>query len=292
MSDFYANACVLREKKSLLPVVPHHSNIIYSHIRKRGRCLSRLRIPVDSLPPPPSANRKGFPHPTHSEEHSTGLRRSPIIKQDHLPANRDPPSCSQQAWLTPLPVSFWSAVLTDHKEPAVCWAVKHCSLTSHKHFWLPDREAHRCSTKTLRTDLLLHDCSLTSDWLVSTLLKQAKKRGGDDYKKEETAFFFLFFAGALRERLWHHSWEAETKAADKRSTADKISLSTQHFPNRKLPLLQNGNTSAFRAVTKAAAEGKSSAAVRCEFSVNYVSEDLRSRVGVAPRVPQAVCWWC
>lgn len=104
-----------------LPVVPHRSTIICSLIRRWGRCSSRFGIPVNPPPPTPlllqqTGKKSGFftdgareewvvaggwvvggcsraddvPHPARSEEHSTGLLRSPVIKRDHLPANRDP----------------------------------------------------------------------------------------------------------------------------------------------------------------------------------------------------------
>ena len=98
-SVFCVNTCIwsvhaclkpkerVKKKSSRFPTSFHHYLLPYQAIARKGSGFQQIPcLP----PPPPLANRKDVPYPTHSGEHSTGLRCSAIIKQDHLPAYGDP----------------------------------------------------------------------------------------------------------------------------------------------------------------------------------------------------------
>lgn len=132
--------------------------------RQPGRTLCRLGIPLSTEPTPwTNSGEKAqrflwghgsftegaleetvgwtqtvVPHPTHSDEHSTGPCFRPSLGGTTCWQIRTPIMFSASL-ATPSSMSLWSAVHTDHKESGVCWAVKYCSLTSHKDFWLSER---------------------------------------------------------------------------------------------------------------------------------------------------------
>lgn len=109
---------------------------------------------------------------------------------------------------------------------------------------------NRCTKGTKSRSLmqLLHDCALTSDWLISALLKkrQIKKkgrRGRDDRRKKQP------FVSGLRQGL-----EGKTLASSHQGLKQKQLINTARqirspcalntSPSRGLPLFQSPNTSA------------------------------------------------
>lgn len=94
---------------------------------------------------------------------------------------------------------------------------------------------------------LLHDYALTSDWLISPLLKGGKKgRGGTDQDRRKKQPFVAVLRGGLEGKTLASSHqELKQKRLINRARQIRSPCTLNTSPSRGLPLVQTPNTSAF-----------------------------------------------
>lgn len=94
---------------------------------------------------------------------------------------------------------------------------------------------------------LLHDYALTSDWLISPLLKRGKKgRGGTDQDRRKKQPFVAVLHGGLEGKTLassHQELKQKQLINRARQIISPCTLNTS--PSRALPLVQTPNTTAF-----------------------------------------------